>query len=357
MKVPIAGPWTSVDEARTAIRRFTVELRRAPLLLPLFLLSFSCATIPTQKDEVLPKAHANLPAVLWRDPGEMASLNLLYGAGGQEHAPDSNGVFTFLKEDLQATSPKFDVRDERGVEWKVKLDEEPQSETAATRFLWAAGFFVDEDYYLPEFRLTGDLSKLRRGRNFITRDGKVKRARFERKIREVEKLGGWDWFSNPFVGTREFNGLRTMVSFLNDWDLKAENNSVYTIAGEHRYLVSDVGATFGRTGSLAGSQSSPRDYAASKFILRTTPELVDFELRGRPFFLLAIDIPHYVERSRMEAITRRIPRVDAQWIGHRLAMLSPEQIRDGFRSAGYTPEEVEAFTQVVRKRIAALDAL
>ena len=90
----------------------------------------------------------SLSAVVWRDPGDVSTLNLLYGAGGKEHAPDPNGKFTFVKEDLDGSSPKFSVQDEKGVQWKVKLGEETQSETAATRMLWAAGYFVDEDYYL-----------------------------------------------------------------------------------------------------------------------------------------------------------------------------------------------------------------
>ena len=82
---------------------------------------------------------ANLPAVIWRDPGDIATLNLFYGAGGKEHAPDPNGKYTFVKEDLKGHSPKFDVEDEQGVRWRVKLGQEPQAETAATRLLWAAG--------------------------------------------------------------------------------------------------------------------------------------------------------------------------------------------------------------------------
>jgi len=328
------------------------------IVVVLLLCCSGCASIPTRKPDQPQGAVAAAPAVIWRDPGEMASLNLFYGAGGQEHAPDLNGTFTFIKEDLQATSPKFDVRDGRGVEWKVKLDEEPQSETAATRFLWAAGYFVDEDYYLAELKLAGAPAALRRGRKFISSDGTVHQARLERKSHDVKKVGPWDWFNNPFVETREFDGLRTMVSFLNDWDLKAVNNAVYEVPGERRYVVSDIGATFGRTGSFhSGSQSSPRDYAASRFISTTTPEFVDFEMRTRPFFLLAVSLPEYIRRSRMQGIARRIPRPHAQWVGHRLGMLSPAQIHDAFRAAGYNPDEIDAFTQVVLKRIAALDAL
>jgi hypothetical protein len=49
--------------------------------------------------------------------------------------------------------------------------------------------------------------------------------------------------------------------------------------------------------------------------------------------------------------------MDAKWLGQRLSMLSEEQIRDGFRAAGWTREEIEMYTQAMRKRIAALAAL
>jgi hypothetical protein len=58
----------------------------------------------------------------------------------------------------------------------------------------------------------------------------------------------------------------------------------------------------------------------------------------------------------MEQITKHIPRTDAQWLGHGLSTLSEEQIRDAFRAGGYTHEEVERYTQAMRKRIAVLGA-
>ena len=99
------------------------------------------------------------------DRGDVASLNLLYGPGGKEHQP--SGKFTFVKEDKQGTSPKFEVVDEQGVHWKAKLGDETKSETAATRLVWAAGYFTDEDYYLPELRVE-KMPKLSRGREFVS---------------------------------------------------------------------------------------------------------------------------------------------------------------------------------------------
>ena len=331
---------------------------RVCFTLVLVLVAFTVSFTAEKKDKDKDKVHgANLPHVIWRDRGNMASLNLLYGAGGKAHAPNPNGAFTFVGEDLHATSPKFDVEDEQGIRWRVKLGQEPESETAATRFLWAAGYFVDEDYYLATLKVR-NMPTLHRGASFVLADGSVRRARLERRLNGVKKAGAWDWFDNPFVDGRELNGLRVMMSLLNNWDLSEANNSIVERGGERRYLVSDVGATFGNTGnSLTRSKSVPADYAASAFVEKTTPGYVDFVLHSRPFFLSAVDIPNYRDRTRMEQVTKHIPRADARWLGRRLSRLSGEQIRDAFRAGGYTHEEVEQYTRAMRTRIAELGSL
>jgi hypothetical protein len=327
-------------------------------VLMLVLVVLPASFTAQKKDQDKAKARAaNPPAVIWRDPGDMASLNLFDGPGGKAHAPDPKGRFTFVQEDVEATSPKFDIEDEQGVQWRVKLGQEPESETAATRFLWAAGYFVDEDYYLAELKVVG-MPTLHRGETFVSADGTVHRARLERKLKGVKKVGTWDWFENPFIGKRELNGLRVMMSLVNNWDLAQTNNAIEEVAGKRRYVVADVGATFGNTGnSITRSKGVPKDYADSTFIEKSTSKHIDFVLRSRPFFLSAINVPNYIDRTRMEQITKHIPRADAKWLGHRLSMLSNKQIRDGFRAEGYTHEEIEMYTQAMRKRIAELNAL
>jgi hypothetical protein len=336
--------------------------RRSLLLLTLFAIaaSWSCSPLLSahnaNKDKPVSRV-AKAPVVIWRDPGPMASLNLIYGAGGKGHAPDPTSTFTFIKEDPLGTSPKFDVTDGNGVEWKVKLGEEPHSETSAARFLWAAGYFVDEDYYLSEFTVSG-LPKLHRGEEFVSPGGRVRGARLERKLRGVEKHGTWDWFDNPFSNNRQLNGLRIMMALLNNWDLKEVNNSIYEVGGQRRYVVADLGASFGNTGnSLTRSKSAPQEYADSKFVDKATSASVDFVLHSRPFFLGALDVPNYQMRTRIEAITRNIPRADARWLGRRLSLLSNRQVGDGFRAGGYTADEVLVYTRAFRRRIAELNAL
>jgi hypothetical protein len=80
-------------------------------------------------------------------------------------------------------------------------------------------------------------------------------------------------------------------------------------------------------------------------------------LHSRPFFLGVFSASRYQERARMENITRHIPRADARWLGQRLSMLTDDQIRDGFRAAGYDDADVETLTRTFRMRVVALGAL
>ena len=298
--------------------------------------------------------QAGRTAVIWHDRGDIAALDLVGGPGGKDHGPGHD--LRFIAESPGGTSPKFEVEDERGIRWKVKLGEEAKSETAATRLLWAAGYVVDEDYYRPEIRVLG-LTSLARGQEFVSPDGIVTGARLERQDgRETSTT--WSWYENPFIGRREFNGLRMMMALINNWDLKDANNRVFDTAGGGEYGITDLGATFGRTGnSITRSKGVPKDYAGTRFIDEVTPTHVDFVMQSRPFFPLVFHLPSYRSRTRMESIVKQIPIADARWIGIRLGRLSPDQIRDCFRAAGFSPADVEVYEDVVTRRIVALKNL
>jgi hypothetical protein len=307
-----------------------------------------------EKDKQIIEALTGVRA-LWRDPGEIESLNLLAGASRPEHGPA--GKLVFVKEDLDGATPKFEVVDANGVHWKAKLGKEAQSETAATRLLWAAGYFVDRAYYLPEMRVDG-LTKLTRGSEFI-KGNVVSGARLEPVRKPQEILGSWSWSEAPFKGTKEMNGLRIMMALINNWDLKSSNNAIYAVEGEApHYVVSDLGASFGKTGGVGSrTKSDLEDYAASKFIDKAGSEEVDLTIKSRPFFLLAVDPLHYNKLTSREEVAQDLPRADAKWLGGLLGRLSIEQIRDCFRAAGYSSEEVVGFADVVARRIAELNQL
>jgi hypothetical protein len=299
--------------------------------------------------------------MLWRQPTDIASRDLLNGAGGQAHAPKST-TFTFVKEDLDGTAPKYVVKDDDGVKWKIKLGAEAKPETAATRFVWAVGYFANEDYFLPNLHIKELPSHLHRGQNLIGPGGSVQNARLKREPEDEKKGGVWRWKHDPFVGTREYNGLRVLMAVINNWDLKDVNNAIYQNRDdqEQMYLVSDVGATFGTTGvvrNLKNARGNLKAYGRSRFITKTTSTKVDFATPGRPTFWLVVNPPRFFMRMSLRSIGHNVPRADAKWMGDLLGGLSPQQIRDAFRGAGYSPEEVEGFARTVEGRIAALRAL
>jgi len=70
--------------------------------LSVFLIS-SAAVIAQKKDkEPKKKTPPDLPGLIWQDPGDISSLNLIYGIGGAADAPDPNGTYTFIEEDMNA---------------------------------------------------------------------------------------------------------------------------------------------------------------------------------------------------------------------------------------------------------------
>jgi len=301
--------------------------------------------------------------VLWREPAKISSENLFYGAGGRQHEP--RGPFTFLREDLDGSNPKFDVRDEHGVQWKVKLGDEARPETVATRLLWSVGYHTDWDYFLPSIRVEELPSRLHRGRDRVGPRGTIQNVRLKREPQGEQKIAIWKWRRDPFAGTREWNGLRVMMAVINNWDLKDENNAVHVekrpAAGEARiYEISDLGASFGKNGLSLDRKISKGDlefYIRSKFIKKIGPDYVNFATPRRADVITLFNPHEFFSRLNLRWIGKQVPRQDARWMGGLLAQLSPRQIRDAFRAGGYSPREVDGFATVVEARIAQLDKL
>lgn len=311
------------------------------------------------KDKDKPAADAaSGPAEIWKDPTDWATRDLFYGPGGKDHQP--HGPFTFVKEDLDGSNPKYVVRDAGGTKWKVKLGLEARPETVTTRLAWAVGYYANEDYFVRDTEIGGLPSHLHRGRKLIGPGGAVHNVRFKREPDDEKKIGDWQWKHDPFTGSREWNGLRTLMAVFNNWDVKDDNNSVYREGSERIFMVSDLGTAFGSAGrSFPRSRAKDNldSYIRSKFIRKITPDTVDFETPARPRFVYLVDPKAYFMRVHLEWIGRNIPRADAQWVGHLLARLSPIQIRDAFRAGGYSPDEIESFSRLVEDRITKLTDL
>jgi hypothetical protein len=276
--------------------------------------------------------------VLWREPADMGARDLFLGPGGARMRPNLRRV-TFIKEEKGGHSKKYRVRDGAGREWVVKIGKEAQSETAAVRLLWAAGYATEIVHLAPRVRIRGQ--------------GTFRNVRFEARPKEVERLDEWKWDDNPFVGTREFQGLKVMMVLLNNWDIKDSNNVILatqnpeTGARELHYAISDLGATLGKTGRwpvlwrFTRSRNDPKGFSDDKFIDEVKSDgRVDFHFSGK-------------KRGLFNDVTVE----EARWIGGLLARLSDRQLRDAFRAANYTRAQTRVLAAAVRGRINQLVAL
>jgi hypothetical protein len=297
------------------------------------------------------KEKSEATKLLWVEPSDIESRDLFYGIGGKSGAPDTSGRFKFIERKTGGYSPKIIVEDEKGNKWTAKYGSEAKPETAATRIVWAAGYHVDQDYYLKDVQIAGW-------------NGPTQDFRFELDHDGYKSDGGWEWKSNPFLGTREMDGLKVLMALVNNFDLKTDNNKIVHPdkksgeSNEKIYYVNDLGATFGSTGNWftsipligelpaalfksAGSKGDPKEYEEGKFI----QEIRD----GKVYF-------HFTRRKARKAIGG-VKIENAIWMGDILGRLSDKQISDAFRASGFSDNEVSIYLKIVKNRITQLQDL
>ena len=169
-----------------------------------------------------PRPLAATEHSIWRDPGDVAALDLHHGPGGSDGVPVP--PYSFIEEHTTGSQPCVSVSDARGRRWRVKWGNEVQSENFAVRLVWACGYYAETTYYVASGTIAGaGRDKLQRARTCIHDDCSFEDARFELDDPAVRKLfeeHSWAWNDNPFVGTPELNGLKVLVMLLADWDTK-----------------------------------------------------------------------------------------------------------------------------------------
>ncbi|PYV77772.1 MAG: hypothetical protein DMG96_09955 [Acidobacteria bacterium] len=302
-------------------------------------------------------------AVLWADPGDLRSRDLFWGPGGKDRQPAL--PVEFLAEDLKGTSPKFEVRDSDGKKWTAKLGLEAKPETAAARLLWAVGYSANENYFVPNLQVKNLPATLSRGQSLMGHDGNVPNVRLQRHPHPYKRVGNWNWRHNPFYGTREFNGLRVMMGLIANWDLKNENNAILDKdkdGGPKLYEVSDVGTAMGTSGKSYTDKVSKGNlsvYRRTRLISHVHDDYIDLNFPKCPPLseLFEFEWGFFFHQLSIRWVGKHIPRRDAKWIGSLLSQLTIKQIGDAFRAAGYSPAEVEAYTQAVLSRIQELNRL
>jgi hypothetical protein len=309
------------------------------ITLAIVLLLMASTAVFAQKESKQKKAPPQGTPVLWEQPTDITTRNLLLGPGGEALKPDLSKV-TFVRDQLGGGfSINYRVSDGSGNIWVAKLGKEAQPETASARLVWAVGYKTEINHLVPCVHIQGAPEpryKVKRceGKGFAN-------VKFEARPKEVKRLDPWSWTNNAFTGTKEFQGMLVLMSLLNNWDLKDDNNRILHVpAGsngqpELQYIISDLGATFGKTGGfLSHNRNAPEDFVKSKFVEGVEGNRVRFAYGGKNAGLF-----------------KNITVEQTKWIGSLLSQLSDQQISDAFRAANYLPEEVDVLTKAVRARI------
>jgi len=304
---------------------------------------------PTKEDLQKLEAEESVisSAVMWEAPIDIEQRDLFYGIGGKKGEPDLSARFTFVQKHPTGHWKKIDVEDSRGRHWVVKFGPEARPETVASRLVWAVGYHTDQDYFVKRARIEG------------YGDDAIEDVRFERDNDGFKKVERWAWDSNPFVGTRELDGLKVLMALLNNFDLKTLNNKIVRPSKKNDndparliYYVSDLGATLGSTGKWftslplwgelpAGTQGRPKDFAEHRFIAGVSQGVVSF----------------HEKRLRAGRALEGVRVENARWMGNLLARLSDQQLSDAFRAGGFDQTETAIYLRALHDRINQLQSL
>lgn len=232
--------------------------------------------------------QAEKKAWLWKDPGSIAARDLLWASGSSERAP--RGPFVFL--------------------------EEEHAEIASNRLVWALGYIAEEVPY-------GTFNKAR----FSLRN--------ETSARAEER---WTFEQNPFVNTQELSGLAILMTMVNNWDIQGpRNNRILNIDGEQHYIVSDLGATFGKMGARLAPHSkwNLEDFAKEEFIEKVEDGKIDLDYEGHGGI-------------------NKVPVEHARWFLGLVSQLTDDQLRAAFHASGASDAETAGFSARLREKITEL---
>jgi len=269
-------------------------------------------------------------AELWVQPER--GRGLFHGVGGERLAPDPDAPYTVIGRKIGGFSDGYDVEDPAGREWSVKFPPEAPTEVVASRIHWGIGYHQPPIYYLRAWEARG-----------ATSPNPQLPARFrqdEPDFHGLEEEDDWSYYDNPFVGTRQLNGLLVLQAMLGNSDLKDSNNSRYELdepveGAAVWYVARDVGHTFGRTGLFDAPRGDIDVFERTPFIREVVGNRVVLEYQG-------------AHSQLFDEITV----ADVVWICERLDSLTAEQWRDAFRAGGYPEPLAARFIRRLEEKIA-----
>jgi hypothetical protein len=296
--------------------------------------------------------------VIWRDPGAVEALDLRYGPGGIEFVPLP--PFRFLEEHTTGSQPCVSVSDARGRRWRIKWGHEARVESFAVRFASACGYFAEVTHFVSSGAIDGVPALARASQCIELPDGRFVDARFELDDPSVRKFfeeHSWSWDDNPFVGSRELDGLKIVVMLLSNWDTKdrrdvarGSNTAIFEqrvgrwprAHHEARYLLTDWGGAMGKWGTTV--------------VTRGRWDVDGFEAQT-PQFVTGVDGGRAVfgyTGQRTQDIAGNIPVEHVRWFHGFARRLTEAQIAGALRASGATGDEAQRFARALMGRLAQL---
>ena len=291
---------------------------------------------------------------IWHEVHAREASDLRFGPGGEASAPAP--PFEFVEELLSGSHPCVSVRDAKQRLWRMKWGAEAKPETFCVRFAAACGYFAEVTHYVASGRIDG-VTTLTRARASVGEDGTFSDARFELEDRAVRTLfdeHSWAWNDNPFVGTKQLDGLKIVVMLLSNWDNKdrrdvsrGSNTAIFEhrispFAYEARYLIIDWGGAMGKWGATVISRDrwDVEGFEAQTpgFVAGVHDDVIDFGYQGQ----------------RTAEIARGIPVDHVRWFYKRARRITEPALREGLLASGATEDEATRFARALMTRIQAL---
>lgn len=302
-------------------------MRKSLVFLVIATVAWACA--PKVERVAMPSSSTSL-AELWSEPAGRPR-NLFDGPPSIDGArPEVDARYEVLSTDPSGFSITYKVRDSRQRVWNVKVGPEAQTEVTASRIVWALGYHALPSYFVERWIAVDDAKGQLRGG-----------ARFRPHEMGLKSLGTWSWQRNPFVGTRQYDGLLALMMILNSTDLKNDNNELYEVTGERPsetrrwYVVKDLGATLGETGRMDPRRGHIDSFEREPFVRSVEGGFVHFGFRGR----------------HQELLNHRIEVEDVRWMCERLQHVTDRQLRDAFRAGHFSDETTTRYIARLRQKI------
>jgi hypothetical protein len=182
-------------------------------------------------------------------------------------------------------------------------------------------------------------------------DGDPGPGRFRPSLPNAKVVSDWAWHENPFANTQPYRGLVVANLMINNWDWKTSNNKIYDVmnndgTGERRYVVRDLGASFGKSDAPAiaqvlgariaqGNRNNLEDFEQQGFITAVNGNRVEFDYDG-------------IYKSVVDTVTV----ADVVWTSRLLSRLSDAQWNAAFAAAGYPPDQAARFIAKLKSKVA-----